>query len=501
MMSSLRVSLLPEPQLEFANGSDARVKEGLTLSGPFSLRLGPAHPSTARVGLVGTRDAVQQTREFLDRMTGLVVTGKPPSLLNPDFPGFERVFGTALAVESMWAKEIPEESFQSALDGPAEAAFETCLELWKTAVHDLAERNAPPDVVLCCLPQELLDKCRTIERQTKSGRKRRQRGRRRSVSSYTQPSLFDPAPRDSIEGASTSSDEDLIFRDFRRALKAAAMDAGTPVPIQLVTPSLYEEGRRRQQDPATRSWNLSVGLFYKVGGVPWRLAREVEHTCFVGVTFHHLRTTKRQLVYSSLAQAFSSEGDGFALRGEAVPYDEDTRSVHLDQQQTESLLDQVLAGYRDRTGRDPLRVVLHKSSSFDPAELAGANSALRMIPSWEAITLRTSEFRLIRQGTYPPNRGTQCHLGEASFLFTTGYSPLRETYRGPHIPKPLELVGGSRDEEAIAREILALTKMNWNSADDHGSFPITLAFARKVGAIMTEIPESRTPLPGYRYYM
>ena len=53
----------------------------------------------------------------------------------------------------------------------------------------------------------------------------------------------------------------------------------------------------------------------------------------------------------------------------------------------------------------------------------------------------------------------------------------------------------------MAAEILGLTKMNWNSADDHGSFPITLAFARKVGAIMTEIPEDRTPLPGYRFYM
>jgi len=279
------------------------------------------------------------------------------------------------------------------------------------------------------------------------------------------------------------------------------MNVGTPIPIQLVTPSLYEEGYRRQQDPATRSWNLAVGLFYKVGGIPWRLVTDVQQTCFVGISFHHLRTTQRDLVYSSLAQAFSSEGDGFALRGEAVPYDEEGHSVHLDEEQTRRLLEQVLAAYRDRTGRDPLRVVLHKSSAFDPAELAGATSALSSVPSWEPITLRTGEFRLIRQGAYPPNRGTYSQLGDARFLFTTGYSPLRETYRGPHIPKPLELVSSLEEDEGVAREVLGLTKMNWNSADDHGSFPITLAFARKVGAIMTEIPEARTPLPGYRFYM
>jgi len=499
---ALRMSLLSEPILEFGTARDARVKEGLMNGGPLSLKLGPAHPAAARVGLVGTAGAVKDARAFLERMRGLVVTGQPPSLLNPNFPGFDRVFGTQLALEPRWVKEIPTATFEAAMAERPAIAFTVCVRLWSDAVHELAERDSPPDAVLCCLPQELLDHCRTIERDALVSKLQRNQRRTQRASRYVQPSLFDAQPRDSIEEASSSSDEDLLFRDFRRALKAAAMDVGTPVPIQLVTPSLFEDGRRRQQDPATRSWNLAVGLFYKVGGIPWRLVTEVEHTCFVGVSFHHLRTTKRHLVYSSLAQAFSSEGDGFALRGEAVPYDADTRSVHLDKEQTSRLLRQVMLAYRDRTGRDPLRVVLHKSSAFDPAELEGAADALGAVPSWEAITLRTGEFRLIRQGAYPPNRGTYCRLGDADFLFTTGYSPLRETYRGPHIPRPLEVVSGASDDtEALAREVLGLTKMNWNSADDHGSFPITLAFARKVGAIMTEIAEDRTPLPGYRYYM
>jgi hypothetical protein len=471
--------------------------------GPLSLNLGPAHPTTARIGLVGTSEAVSATRSFAERMRNHVVTGRPPSLLNPEFPGFKSVFSTELALDPIWVKEIPNAAFEAAMGQPSSTAFETCLSLWAGAVQELAERDTPPDVIICCLPKALLDHCRTIERQSGSTRSRRGRPRpSRSKSSYVQPSLFDSLSQDTIEDASSSSEEDLLFRDFRRALKAAAMNVGTPVPIQLVTPSLYEEGYRRQQDPATRSWNLAVGLFYKVGGIPWRLLTEVEQTCFVGISFHHLRTSKRHLVYSSLAQAFSSEGDGFALRGEAVPFDEEKRSVHLDKAQTWNLLDQVLGAYRDRTGRDPLRVVLHKTSAFDQDELAGAKDALANVPSWESVTLRTGEFRLIRQGAYPPNRGSYCQLGEGKFLFTTGYSPVRETYRGPHIPRPIELVSGSDDDtEAVANEILGLTKMNWNSADDHGSFPITLAFARKVGAIMTEIPEDRVPLPGYRFYM
>jgi hypothetical protein len=99
-----------------------------------------------------------------------------------------------------------------------------------------------------------------------------------------------------------------------------------------------------------------------------------------------------------------------------------------------------------------------------------------------------------------PLRGTLCRMGsERNFLFTTGYVPWWEEYPGPHIPSPLEI--GADDIEARSREILSLTKMNWNSADGIGRLPITLSFARRVGMIMTELDEDATPNPSYRYYM
>jgi hypothetical protein len=94
------------------------------------------------------------------------------------------------------------------------------------------------------------------------------------------------------------------------------------LPIQLVTEYLWED-RRDNEDPATRAWNLAVALFYEAGGIPWRADMRVDEACFVGVSFHHLRTQQQHVVYSSLAQAFSSDGEGCALRGEAVPYDEE----------------------------------------------------------------------------------------------------------------------------------------------------------------------------------
>lgn len=46
-----------------------------------------------------------------------------------------------------------------------------------------------------------------------------------------------------------------------------------------------------------------------------------------------------------------------------------------------------------------------------------------------------------------------------------------------------------------AVEILALTKMNWNSSEGIGRYPITLSFAKKVGMLMAELPDDQIPNP------
>ena len=76
-----------------------------------------------------------------------------------------------------------------------------------------------------------------------------------------------------------------------------------------------------------------MALYYKAGG-PWRLKLEGPTTCFVGITFHHLRTKRSDLVFSGIAQAFSTDGEGFALRGVTLPWDKKQgRQVHLTSEQ------------------------------------------------------------------------------------------------------------------------------------------------------------------------
>jgi hypothetical protein len=102
-----------------------------------------------------------------------------------------------------------------------------------------------------------------------------------------------------------------------------------------------------------------------------------------------------------------------------------------------------------------------------------------------------------------PWRGTLCTIGDAEhYLFTTGYVPYWDEYPGPHVPAPLQIgSAGDTDMRERAREILALSKMNWNSAEGISRHPITLSFAKKVGTIMTEMGDNQTPNPSYRFYM
>jgi hypothetical protein len=373
--------------------------------------------------------------------------------------------------------------------------FQQIVDTLAAGYETLAKRDANrPDVVLICLPKTVLAKAQTVDREL-SAQERRAASAIAENGPERQLDLFD------IHEEVEQTAEDLLRRDLRLALKARALRAR--LPVQLATPGLFEDSERRQ-DPATRAWNFSVGIYYKAGGVPWRLPIIGPETCFVGVSFHHFRTSKRHLVHSSLAQAFSSEGEGFAIRGEGVPSDpEQGRNTKLSDQQAESLGKKVLAEYMERTGSAPLRMVIHKTSQFDEAEIEGFNAAFRDIPVVSMVTLIPSPFRLLRFGAYPVTIGTVCTVNaHRTYLYTTGFMPSLGTYPGPHIPEPFEVrcFGDDQPEESV-KDIFALSRMNWNTADVRGKWPVTLSFARRVGGILDEYGEDPPIESSLRYFI
>jgi argonaute-like protein implicated in RNA metabolism and viral defense len=77
------------------------------------------------------------------------------------------------------------------------------------------------------------------------------------------------------------------------------------------------------------------------------------------------------------------------------------------------------------------------------------------------------------------------------------------TYPGMYVPQPLALRHDAGDSAAtdLAREVLALTKMNWNNTQFDGRAPITIRPARQVGNILKYVGPDDPVEPRYANYM
>jgi hypothetical protein len=274
------------------------------------------------------------------------------------------------------------------------------------------------------------------------------------------------------------------------------------VPIQVLRRSTIDRPEDTGHSQATRMWNFATALYYKAGGLPWRPAELPEGVCFIGVSFHHLKKRGGHLVYASVAQAFSSDHEPFCLKGAHIDHDQRRdRQPYLSKAQAFAMMRDILHGYELRTGVKPKRVVVHKTSMYQPEEEGFREGTKGIVPSCDLVWLRQTPFRLVRKGTEEPWRGTLCQIEGESYLFTSGYVPWWDEFPGAHIPAPIQIgSAGSTDIEARSREILTLSKMNWNSSDGITRLPVTLLFAKKVGEIMTELSDNVTPNPSFRFH-
>jgi hypothetical protein len=457
-----------EPLLEFAGGSPhVDQKTGLARFGPASLGE-PRHPAEIRLGFIGSGPSIASARTWFEQASA-GVSGEPEGKL-PDFPGCapDRGFFSSIVCSEHLTERITTHDME-ALKAVKRLGdrFDSAVRLVSERLEFLSQQDDRPDVIVLALPNELL---------AHTGRVR-----------YTDPELG------------------VVCRNFRRALKAELMRhrIATQILLQRVTEAT--PGSRNVDHASRVAWNLITSLYFKAGGVPWRPIGLRGDTCYVGISFHRPLGSAAGTLRSSVAQAFDELGTGLVLRGPDFPWNakKDGASPHLDAEAARSLLELVLKRYERETKRLPRRVVVHKTSRFFPAEHEGFRLALKGVAEFDLVAVSpTSEVRLVRAGKYPPLRGTLFTVGATEYLYTTGYIHSLEAYPHGHVPSPIQIADhhGDTATEDLAREILLLTKMNWNSAGFAGAMPITIRFSRRVGEIMREVPADREPEPQFKYY-
>ena len=88
-------------------------------------------------------------------------------------------------------------------------------------------------------------------------------------------------------------------------------------------------------------------------------------------------------------------------------------------------------------------------------------------------------------------------------LYTRGSVPFYGTYPGLYVPRPISFrtYDAEQSPRAVASEILALTKMNWNNTQFDQRDPITIRAAREVGDILKYLGPNGYVETRYSAYM
>jgi len=482
----MRLDWIQEPKLEFHACQHEDIRFGLMNYGPFDVGT-PGAPATIRLGMVGTPKTIDGAMRWIQKCcSGIAAKPSPLTNLFVRFPGFNKdsCFHSEIVSEDRCLRSISGAEVEKTVRTKEQiTAIQNSVTLFLEHIRFLSEQ-ANVDVIVCGVPEQILDL------------------------------------RDMSEGVDTTGEADVedstrVSFNFHHMLKASAMQFRKP--IQLIIPATYGEkmrkrqtnqfGKRRAlQDEATRAWNFFTALYYKAGGTPWRLPRCTSQltTCYIGVNFY--KTLDQRAVNTSIAQVFDELGDGIVVRGAQAQVTKEDRQPHLSAEDSKKILQDGLDRYREEHKTSPARVVLHKSSMFSESEKEGFLDVLnnRQIAAFDLISIRRANTRLYRTGRYPPLRGMLFGLDEMNHvLYTRGSVYFYETYPGMYIPHPILFKSEVCDQAPynIAREILALTKMNWNSSQFDHSVPITIDAAGRVGDILKYVEADREICPRYSYYM
>jgi hypothetical protein len=481
----MKLQIVEEPQLAFhQNNPHVDIRAGLSTFGVFD-KGSAGVPVPIRLGVIGTTATVDGVRDWFEHCkNGVVSDEKKLIALRPPFPGMtQQVFGTSLELSDTATRTITRHELMAALGKPE--PLQHLVETFIDHARDLAGKSGL-HVLVIAPPHEVfaLGDARGTQ-----------------VADPPIDELQEPAPEQKAPLPSPLNFHDLF--------KAQAIDL--QLPCQLLRPDTYGSSSgprsksRRLQDPATTAWNFHTALYYKAGGVPWRLARQPSSltTCYVGVSF--FKSVAGDKLMTSVAQVFDERGEGLVVQGGSANYDKDDRTPHLSREDAQQLLADGLATYRREHKTMPARLVMHKTSSFNAEEKAGFTRAAQdeKLEVLDLVTIRRSGTRVLRAGDSPMVRGTAMLFDETSgIVYLKGTVPYFQVYPGAYIPRAIEFIReeGETNAAELARELVGLSELNFNNTQFDTGDPITVRAARRVGDILKHVPDGKKVNSRFRYF-
>jgi hypothetical protein len=513
-MNSLPLVHIDEPLLEFRFGQKlVYPRDGLFLYGPVDGGRPEVH-----YGAIGTPAGLAR----LERWTEMVASFLPPPpprkgarLIEPQhvaFPGFSAAFNSVWPVRPRTSlATIDGESLTKALRiANRNEAIKAAVDIYVTPLVAAASRmEAPPTFWFVVIPEEVYELGRPL---SKVPVPERVQGTVR----ITRSEALKLEEQHTLFGIDEAEAEVYKYAThFRRQLKARLLN--DKIVTQIVRETTLAPGdflksngqpKRRIEDPATIAWKLSTGAYYKDGGRPWQLADVRPGVCYVGLAYKRRDPTSDDRFAVCAAQMFLSSGEGVVFRGALGPwYRADSKQYHLDEEAARNLVVMVVKEYRGQhSNQPPAELFLHAKSSFTHEEWRGFKCGAPPETNIVGVQIADAKdnMKLFRPRNYPILRGSALLLDEdQGFLWTAGYVPRLDTYLGPETPNPL-LIRRQRGDcafDTILRDVMGLTKINFNSCLHNDRLPVTIRFANAVGEIMLAAPQTGEPRLPFKFYI
>lgn len=506
------IEYINEPELTFFyNQKVVDPRDGLTLFGPFNKN----SINNFSAGIIGSRTGVSRMKNWLGSFMR-PMQPKKKDIGKPFYPGFEEAFGINLNFNSIIELRIDENKLSEYYrysDPHVRVAHMVDLYVDRLLEFKAEDDRPRPNLWFVVIPDEVYALGRS--RSTVSKENIIKVGIGDKKSRFIK-GLFD----DIDEKERRLKDCYKYDNHFHNQLKLKLLKHELITQIIRESTIAYNENEflnkkgepKRDLSPMLTdiAWNIATAVYYKLGGLPWKLGEVRPDVCYIGLVF---KKDERQLQTNyacCAAQMFLDSGDGMVFKGAVGPwYNKETREYHLTKSAAKDLLTKALTSFKTTNNRLPKEVFIHGRNHFKEDEWQGFIDAVENVDvKLVGVVIKNERtFKLYRQYNFPILRGSLLVVNSNSaYLWSKGFVPRLQQPFGTEIPNPLsiKIVRGKGEVpiKTICRDILALTKLNYNSCKFCDGTPVTLKFANLIGDVLTTGPtdDVKVALP-FRYYI
>jgi hypothetical protein len=460
---------IKETPLAFGNGTDVHPLRGLIVHKPADHNY--FRKKTLRIATIAPTGE-DRIPEIISRLQSQHQPNERKDYLQI-YTGFTEIFG--LQITTMAQMELPATLYQQLYQ--AEQPVTRLKESLVDAINSLKLQRANFDVLLIYIPKKW-------------------------------------------EAFIRNSPSDRYLHDYLKGLCAEAH-----IPMQI----LREASAFDYSCNASVMWRLAIALYTKAGGIPWKIANYDKGKAHIGISYAMRPSENGNEYVTCCSQMFDPDGTGF----EFVAYDiEECDKVkdnpYLTRDEMFKVMNRSLSLYQDRhNGSAPSKITVHKRTHFTEQEVEACleafpeNTEVELIQicqtpwlgikvPWSLSGKSSDEVKKdlsfpVERGSYLPVSESQCLLWIQGNVYGKGLISNYPNYYKEQIriPRPvlLKRFTGDGGWHETCRNIIGLSKMDWNNDALYNYDPVTLAYSDTLANVIKHMPTLTRQAYQYRLFM